>query len=65
MIDSLEVTFTHNGLEHTIKVSTEEYGNIPYDMAEMIKELIHYSNANPDIIIGTLIDTYNYKKSEE
>lgn len=65
MIDSLEVTFTHNGLEHTIKVSTEEYGNIPYDMAEMIKELIHYANANPDIIIGTLIDTYNYKKSAE
>lgn len=65
MIRSLKIEYTTNcGLTHIINVPTDDYENIPYYIADIVKELIRVSNSNPDVIIEDLEDTYLIKSTE-
>lgn len=67
MIYDVTVKFDHNGIEHTLALPNDTLGdsdNLPFNIAEMVKQLIHFSDANPDIIIKDLIDEYDYKEED-
>lgn len=68
MINDITITFNHNGLQHTLCIPNtiiEDDNNLPYNIAEAVKQLIHFSDANPDIIIKDLIDEYGYEGEEQ
>ena len=53
MITDLNINFNCEGLNYTINVPSED-DNLPFNLAEAVKEVIEHSNANPDIIIEEL-----------
>ena len=59
MITDLNINFNCEGLNYTINVPSED-DNLPFNLAEAVKEVIEHSNANPDIIIEELVDQYGY-----
>lgn len=59
MIRDLSINFEYEGLQHFIKVPTED-SNLPYNLAEAFKEVIEKSNANSDIVIEELIEYFGY-----
>ena len=68
MIYDISITFNCNEITHTLSVPDNTISNpdnLPYHIAEIVKQLIHFSDANPDIIIKDLIDEYGYKDDEE
>ena len=59
MIRDLSINFEYEGLQHFIKVPTED-DNLPYNLAEAFKEVIAKSNANPEMIINQLVEYFGY-----
>ena len=59
MIDNLKVSFDYNNIQYTLSTSDDEPEDIPYDIAEIVTQLIKLSGANPDIIIDSLIDLFS------
>ena len=59
MIRDLSINFEYEGLQHFIKVPTED-DNLPYNLAEAFKEVIEKSNANSDMVINELITYFEY-----
>jgi len=64
MIRDLSINFEYEGLQHFIKVPTEDE-NLPYNLAEAFKEVIDKSDANFNIIIEQLIGNFDYKPEED
>lgn len=67
MIDNLKVTFVYNNIQYALSLPKDELNyqeNIPYDIAEIMTQVIKLSSANPNIIIGQLIDDFGYEKEE-
>lgn len=68
MIDNLKVSFVYNNIQYTLSTPDNELNcseNVPYDLAEIMTQLIKLSDSNPDIVIGSLIDDFGYKKEEK
>ena len=59
MIRDLSINFEYEGLQHFIKVPTED-DNLPYNLAEAFKEVIAKSNANPKMVINQLVEYFGY-----
>lgn len=59
MIRDLSINFESEGLQHFIKVPSEDE-NLPYNLAEAFKEVIDKSDANSDIVIEQLIESFDY-----
>nr|DAW35390.1 MAG TPA: hypothetical protein [Caudoviricetes sp.] len=65
MIDKLKVSFIYNNIQYTLSTPEDELNSpesIPYDIAEIVIQLIKLSDANSDIIIDSLIDNFGYEK---
>lgn len=62
MVEEISVRVKIDDLIHTISIDTETYDNISYDIADIIKEVIHLTSANPDIIIEELDQKYGKTK---
>lgn len=65
MIDNLKISFNYNNIQYTLSTSDDEPENIPYDIAEIVTQLIKLSGANSDIIIDSLIDDFGYEKENK
>ena len=59
MITDLSINYECGGLQYFIKVHSED-NNLPYNLAEAFEEVIKKSNANADIVIGQLIESFGY-----
>lgn len=58
MVSEVSVRVVVDDITYTISIDTETYDNISYDIADVIKEVIHLTSANPDIIIEELDQKY-------
>ena len=43
MIDNLKVSFDYNNIQYTLSTSDGEPENIPYDIAEIVTQLIIFT----------------------
>lgn len=59
MITDLSINYEYGGLQYFIKVPSED-NNLPYNLAEAFEEVIRKSNANPDIVIEQLVESFGY-----
>ena len=59
MISDLSINYEYEGLQYFIKVPSEDE-NLPYNLAEAFREVIEKSNANQDIVIEQLINSFGY-----
>lgn len=59
MITDLSINYEYEGLQYFIKVPSDD-NNLPYNLAEALREVIEKSNANPDIVIEQLIQNFGY-----
>lgn len=66
MLNNLNISFEYNDLKYSMSQTDafdQEY--IVYDIAEMTKQLIHFSDANPNIIIKELIEEFGYDDKKD
>lgn len=63
MITDLSINYECAGLQYFIKVSSEDC-NLPYNLAEAFEEVIKKSNANADIVIKQLVESFGYVTKE-
>ena len=59
MITDLSINYEYEGLQYFIKVPSEDE-NLPYNLAEAVREVIEKSNANSDMVIEQLIQSFDY-----
>ena len=59
MITDLSINYECGGLQYFIKVPSED-NNLPYNLAEAFREVIEKSNANADMVIEQLIQSFDY-----
>jgi hypothetical protein len=59
MITDLSINYECEGLQYFIKVPSED-NNLPYNLAEAFREVIEKSNANADMVIEQLIESFGY-----
>ena len=59
MISDLSINYEYEGLQYFIKVPSEDE-NLPYNLTEAFREVIEKSNANQDIVIEQLINSFGY-----
>ncbi len=59
MITDLSINYEYEGLQYFIKVPSEDE-NLPYNLAEAFREVIEKSNANSDMVIEQLIQSFDY-----
>lgn len=59
MISDLSINYECGGLQYFIKVPSDD-NNLPYNLAEAFEEVIKKSNANADIVIEQLIESFGY-----
>lgn len=66
MLDNLNISFEYNNLKYSMS-QTDSFSqeDVVYDIAEMTKQLIHFSDANPNIIIKELIEEFGYDDKED
>lgn len=64
MIDNLKVSYTENGLSYTVSTETND-DNLPYNIADLFEDILIHSAANDNIVIGELINRFNYRKWED
>ena len=57
MIDNLTITFECNGIAHTLSVPTRDE-NLPYNLATAFTEIIKQSDANNEMVIDNLKDSF-------
>ena len=57
MIDNLTITFESNGITHTLSVPTRDE-NLPYNLATAFTEIIKQSDANSEMVIDNLKDSF-------
>lgn len=59
MISDLSINYECGGLQYFIKVPSEDC-NLCYNLAEAFEEVIKKSDANADIVIKQLIESFGY-----
>lgn len=59
MISDLSTNYECAGLQYFIKVPSEDC-NLSYNLAEAFEEVIRKSNANADIVLKQLIESFGY-----
>lgn len=60
IVEPITIEFTYNGVFHslTIPADCNTSNNISYNLAEVFKELIEKSSANPEIVIEELKNNF-------
>lgn len=58
MIDSIKISYHHNGVITTMELADEWSDNLPYVLADMFSKLIEDTNANPEIVINELKNSF-------
>ena len=58
MIEDLTISYVCNGIETTLTIKDECYDNMPYNLANMFEKVIRESDANAQIVIEGLKNTF-------
>ena len=58
MIQDLTISYVSNGVETTLTIKDEHYDNMPYNLADIFAKVIRESDANPQIVIERLKNTF-------
>ena len=58
MIQDLTISYVCNGIETTLTIKDEHYDNMPYNLADMFEKVIIEADANPQIVIENLKNTF-------
>ena len=58
MIQDLAISYVCNGIETTLTIKDDHYDNMPYNLADMFAKVIRESDANPQIVIEMLKNTF-------
>ena len=58
MIKDLTISYVCNDIETTLTIKHEYYGNMPYNLADMFAKVIRESDANAQIVIERLKNTF-------
>lgn len=64
MIDNIKISYHKDGVVTTMEMVDEWSDNLPYVLADMFKRVIDDTNANADIVIKELMDSYAYEQEE-
>ena len=58
MIEELTIRYVSNGIETTLAIKDEYYDNMPYNLADIFAKVIRDSDANAQIVIERLKNTF-------
>lgn len=58
MVDSIKISYHNNGVITTMELADEWSDNLPYILADMFRKLIEDTNANPEIVINELKNSF-------
>ena len=58
MIENLTISYVCNGIETTLTIKDDHYDNMPYNLADMFEKVIRESDANAQIVIERLKNTF-------
>ena len=58
MIEDLIISYVSNGIETTLTIKDEHYDNMPYNLADIFAKVIRDSDANAQIVIERLKNTF-------
>ena len=58
MINNIKISYIHNGINVTLSYEDTYSDNLPYDLAEMFRKVIEDSNANYEIVIEQLKNSF-------
>lgn len=58
MVDNIKISYHNNGVITTMELADEWSDNLPYVLADMFHRLIEDTNANPEIVINELKDSF-------
>ena len=58
MVDSIKISYHHNGVITTMELADEWSDNLPYVLADMFRNVIEDSNANYEIVIDQLKNSF-------
>lgn len=58
MIDNIKISYHNNGVITTMELADDYSDNLPYVLAEMFAKLIEDSNANYEIVIDQLKNSF-------
>lgn len=62
MIQDLTISYACNGIETTLTVKDDHYDNMPYNLADIFAKVIRESDANAQIVIERLKNTFGDEK---
>ena len=62
MIEDLTITYVCNGIETTLTIKDDHYDNMPYNLADIFAKVIRESDANAQIVIERLKNTFGDEK---
>ena len=58
MIDNIKISYRNNGVITTMELADDYSDNLPYVLADMFRKLIEDTNANPEIVINELKNSF-------
>ena len=58
MVDNIKISYHNNGVITTMALADEWSDNLPYVLADIFRRLIEDSNANPEIVINELKNSF-------
>ena len=58
MVDNIKISYHNNGVITTMELDDEWSDNLPYVLADMFRRLIEDTNANPEIVINELKNSF-------
>lgn len=58
MIKDLTISYVCNGVKTTLTIEDDHYDNMPYNLADIFVKVIRESDANPQIVIERLKNTF-------
>lgn len=62
MIEDLTISYISNGIATTLTIKDDHYDNMPYKLADMFAKVIRESDANPQMVIENLKNTFEYEQ---
>lgn len=62
MIEDLTISYLCNGIETTLTIKDDHYDNMPYNLADIFAKVIRESDANAQIVIERLKNTFGYER---
>ena len=61
MIEDFVISYVCNGIKTTLTIEDDHYDNMPYKLADMFAKVIRESDANPQIVIEDLKNSFEYE----